>query len=313
MTFGKLAKQIIGVLLSASLMCGTTVGVYAANHEEVIVEDMDNEEDSNGVEEVDDDAVDTPMLVGDTRIESYETDEGDVVLLQYVNDVLTQKNTIPHNQEDVIIREFFNDSQSGKSTKNCTDSIRPSDYITVTEETEVEEPILTRASAWTTKGTINYCAAIDSGLVYYGMKCSYTKSTTTGTYTIRKYRGTLIDLIAILVSAIDVPTKYVKTFTDAMLVSASITVINGVLKSVLTTTVASENTNFKWKLVDIQDSKHYTYYTNACRHHIIDSKYATNKNYYEGMCPRKWKKQEMAVLFHDSLFGYTSYSVVGWN
>lgn len=299
----KVKRRIIGVVISVSLICGSTLGVYAAYNDEVIVGDVED------VEDVDDGTIE----IGNTRIETYDTSEGDTVFLQYVDGVLTQKNTIPHDQEDIVIREFFDGSSETISENSDTDVIHPSDYITVVEEKEVEEPVLARAATWTTKGTIQYRAATNSSIVYYGMRCLYTKTTTIGTYTINKYKGPLVDLITIVVSSVHVISKLIKKFLGEMCGNAGVTIVNGIIKGVLTTTVASENTDFKWKLIDTKDSKHYTYYTNGCRHHIIDSSYNTNKNYYEGTCPRKWGNQAMAVLFHDQLFGYTSYSVVSWN
>lgn len=299
----KVKRRIIGVVISVSLICGSTLGVYAAYNDEVIVGDVED------VEDVEDGTIE----IGNTRIETYDTSEGDTVFLQYVDGVLTQKNTIPHDQEDIVIREFFDGSSETISENSDTDVIHPSDYITVVEEKEVEEPVLARAATWTTKGTIQYRAATNSGIVYYGMRCSYTKSTKIGTYKINGYRGSLVDLVAIVVPALNVIAKHATNFIKTICINAGVTIVSGIIKGLLTTTVASENTYFKWKLVDTQDSKHYTYYTNGCRHHIIDSSYNTNKNYYEGTCPRKWGNQAMAVLFHDQLFGYTSYSVVSWN
>lgn len=295
MEFKRMLKRIMGVILLVSIISESMLNTYAAYD--------NNVENDIGEEEVE------SFELGDTRIDYYETHSGDKVFLQYVDGVLTQKNTLPDGQKDIIVREFFGDYDEARERKNATDVIHPSDYLIIEEGEETEEPILERTK---TMGTINYRAIGENGLVYYGMRCSYTKSSTNSTYTIRSYIGTLVDLVSILVSATNLLAKIGTSFIKRVCISAGITIAGGKLKSALSTTVACKRTKFNWKLVDTQDSKHYTTYI-GYRYDVTDSAYNTGKIYFEGMCPKQWGKQEMAILFHDKLFGYTSYSVVGWN
>lgn len=72
---------------------------------------------------------------------------------------------------------------------------------------------------------------MENGLVYYGMRCSYTKSSTNSTYTIRSYIGTLVDLVSILVSATNLLAKIGTSFIKRVCISAGITIAGGNLRA----------------------------------------------------------------------------------
>ena len=40
---------------------------------------------------------------------------------------------------------------------------------------------------------------------------------------------------------------------------------------------------------------------------------AKNKTYYEGYLPKEWKTQALAVWFHNEMFSYSVWDVVGWS
>ena len=243
--------------------------------------------------------------MGDTQIEYYETSSGDRIFLQYVNGVLTQKNTLIHGKVDIVEREFFD--SNGRSQTSMKDIINPSDYITATLEEEILQPA-PRASL----GTINYRAIIDTGYTYYGLRCSYTTTNQNSTYTIRSYVGTVVDLVSILVSATNLAASIGSTVIKRICVSAGIAITGGVIKSALSTTVACVKSTYKWTLVDTTLSAHsknvYGY-----KYHVTDSNYHTGDNYYEGYQPSDWRTQALAVWFHNEMFAYSVWDVVGWS
>lgn len=295
----KYLKKFISLLLTASFLCCSSIPAFASPNKLTELTEKNTSENTESCN------------FGDTRIDYYETETGDRIFLEYVNDILTQKNTLPYGQDDIVIREYYetNEIQRNKNTK--TDILHPSDYIIETENNDANN-LMTKAKATPVKkGRINYRAAIDTGLVNYSMKCSYTKSTGTGTYTINKYKGKIVDLVALLVSATDIVASAGTTFIYRLLIAAGITATGGIIKTAITTTVACNINTFKWKLIDTKDSAHKTTYR-GYKYIVTDTRYHTNEKYFEGLVPKDWKTQTLAVLFHDKLFGYTSYSVVSW-
>lgn len=174
-------KKIISLLLTVSFLCSSSASVFASANNISTEKEKKNITENEG-----------SCSFGNTRIDYYETETGDRIFLEYVNGILTQKNTLPYGQDDIVIREYFKSTEIQNNRCRTTDIIHPSDYITKAENCESNEASimpLAKTSTETKKGRINYRAAIDTGLINYSMKCSYTKSTGTGTYTINKYKG----------------------------------------------------------------------------------------------------------------------------
>lgn len=247
----------------------------------------------------------TVFDMGDTRIDYYETNNGDRVFLQYVNQMLTQKNTLPFGKADIVEREFFNTQQNNKATTK--DTIRPSDFITVNESKDVLLP-----TPKTSLGTINYRALLDTGYTYYGLRCSYNAVDTISTYTIKSYVGTVVDLVSILVSATNIVASIGTTFIKRVCISAGIAIVGGSIKNALSTTVACTKTTYNWLLVDTTYSGH-TKNVYGYKYHIIDSNYHTNENYFEGYQPSDWRTQALAVWLHNEMFAYSFWDVVNWS
>ena len=254
------------------------------------------------------------LEIDDTRIDFYTDKNGDKVFLQYVNNNLTQINTIPANAEDIVKREFVD-----KTTLSLirTDEIRPSNYI-VAETENIEETIRPMAAnSYVAKGTVKYRTPRSSGGYHtYGLKCFYKvdpqNSNKSTTYTINKYKGTLVDLVSMLVSAIDISTKVIKTYTKKLIVASGISVVSGKLKSALTTTVSALRTKYKWKLLDINDSSHISYNPYGYKYYISDSNYHTGETYYEECAPQLWGKNQLGVWFHNEMFTYSTFEVYKW-
>ena len=193
-----------------------------------------------------------------------------------------------HGDEDVIYIE-----QYGKLTSDNNERVQP--------------------CAVQTAGTIKYRAALDTGYIYYGLKCTYdTKNLGSTTYTINNFVGRMVDLIALVVGALTLPNIVAEAFLDALIKGLGITVASGMIKNAVTDTVSCIKTQYTWNLVDTTAASHqknvYGY-----KYYITDVKSAAkNNNYYEGYVPKDWKTQSLAVNFHNEMFTYNAWNVVGW-
>jgi len=166
----------------------------------------------------------------------------------------------------------------------------------------------------TLAGTINYRAIIDTGYVYYGLRCTYDANVIgPTTYTINGYVGTVVDLVSIIAGAFTIPIPIVGPYVAALISGLGITVVSGVIESALSDTVSCIETDYTWTLTDTTDSYHSKNVTGA-KYYITDTKSAAkDKTYYEGYTPNDWGTQAMAVWFHNEMFGYTAWEVVNWS
>lgn len=133
-----------------------------------------------------------------------------------------------------------------------------------------------------------------------------------GTYTINNFVGRMVDLIALVVGALTLPNIVAEAFLDALIKGLGITVASGMIKNAVTDTVSCIKTQYTWNLVDTTAASHqknvYGY-----KYYITDVKSAAkNNNYYEGYVPKDWKTQSLAVNFHNEMFTYNAWNVVGW-
>lgn len=138
------------------------------------------------------------------------------------------------------------------------------------------------------------------------------KSLKSTTYTINNFVGRMVDLIALVVGALTLPNIVAEAFLDALIKGLGITVASGMIKNAVTDTVSCIKTQYTWNLVDTTAASHqknvYGY-----KYYITDVKSAAkNNNYYEGYVPKDWKTQSLAVNFHNEMFTYNAWNVVGW-
>ena len=90
-------------------------------------------------------------------------------------------------------------------------------------------------------------------------------------------------------------------------------VVGGYVKKAVSDTVSARVTEYKWNLVDTTNSAHRKN-VSGFKYFITDKKSkAKNKTYYEGYIPKEWKTQALAVWFHNEMFSYSVWNVVGWS
>lgn len=108
------------------------------------------------------------------------------------------------------------------------------------------------------------------------------------------------------------PNIVAEAFLDALIKGLGITVASGMIKNAVTDTVSCIKTQYTWNLVDTTAASHqknvYGY-----KYYITDVKSAAKTTInYEGYVPKDWKTQSLAVNFHNEIFTYNAWNVVGW-
>lgn len=243
---------------------------------------------------------------GETVVDAFESTDGSIVLRQYLNNVLIQRNTLNPDTPDVIIREFFN-TRSGLCV--ASDTISVTDYGTISVQRSVAQPTATTA----TMGTINYRALVGSSVIDYGLDCSYvTRTIGNTTYTINGFLGAVVDLVSLLVGGLNVRKKVITEYVTELLKGLGITVISGIVQSIVSDTVSCVELDYIWTLTDTTLASH-TKTVYGYRYYITDVKSAVQGQYYfDGYIPRDWGTQELAVWFHGEMFAYDSWQVLGY-
>lgn len=244
---------------------------------------------------------------GETLVKGYEDGSGNMVFTQYVRGKLVQRNTISANNPQIIRREFFDNTTTRAAS---SDTININDFGALRKSTATIQANSTRTLA----GTINYRAPIDTGYVYYGLRCNYnTKEVGATTYTINGFVGTLVDLASIVAGAINIPISIATAYLGSLLSGLGIAVVGGVIKAAVTDTVSCNQTDYTWTLTDTKDSSH-SKNVYGSKYYITDTKSAAvNKTYYEGYTPKDWGTSVMATWFHNEMYSYSIWEVVSWS
>lgn len=284
-------KRFVGLFMVLVLLFSTNLPVYAS-----ITQSVPSEKNPEVIYDQD-----------NIRIEYYENDNSDKIFLEYTDNVLTQRNTIPHDEDDIIYREIFK-SETGLRNGGdvIEDTLIPSDYVEKVEETQEIQPF-----SDTEMGTINYRALLDSGYISYGIKCSYSYKVGDSKYTINSFAGKVIDLVTILVSAIALPEAIAAIYIGRLCAAAGIAATGGIIHSAISTTVACDRTTYTWTLINTTNSSHKVT-EKGYKYDVTDEDYKTDEVFYEGPVPKDWKKQSLAVCFHESMFSYPAWEVTGW-
>ncbi len=237
----------------------------------------------------------------DSKVTAYETQTGDKVFLQYTDGKIVQKNIIYASNNNVIEQTFYGNGTS------FTNEIKVSDYISV-DYSLVPSPAAANAMSM---GIIRYQALSGGQLYNYGLRCLVDTSTSQGTYTINGYVGSMATLVSIIVGAINLPISIINTYITQLLVGLGIEAVAGIIKTAVTTTVSSQTTTYTWTLIDTTAVGH-TKNVYGHRYYINDSGNHYGETYYDGYLPSDWGTHSLAVWFHNEMFAYPSFSVVGW-
>ncbi len=227
--------------------------------------------------------------------------------MQYVNKRLTEEAIIPYGNHEIILVKDYDYATGNLFSQNI---IQISDYIQLTGYQS--QAVVQKAGS--VLGNIHYKTILPSGIsLFYSLNASYTiEDSGQGTYEINGYRGTLVALAAILVSAIALPEAIAGAYLGRLLVSAGITAGSAGLSSALTTTVSANYTIYQMKIQDNANSSVWKYVSGG-KYVVNDTRYHTGETYYEGYCPQEWGSQALAVGLHDELFGYSTFEVLNYS
>lgn len=244
---------------------------------------------------------------GETVLTGYTDSSGNIILMQYLNGKLIQRNTVFADNPEIIKREFFSNTTARKAS---SDTINVNDYGVLTKPAVEAKAVSPRTLA----GTIKYRALIDSGYVYYGLKCNYTtKLIGPTTYQVNKFEGALVDLAASIAGALDIPLPVVTEFVGNLVTGAGISIVAGIVKPFFSDTVSCDKTKYTWTLTDTTTTGH-TKTVYGYKYLITDVySHAKGKSYYEDYTPSDWGTQALAIWFHNEMFSYSAWSVVGWS
>lgn len=127
------------------------------------------------------------------------------------------------------------------------------------------------------------------------------------------YTGSVVDLVALLVSALSLPIAICNAYVTALLWGLGCTVVSGVIKSAVSDTVSCVETDYTWTLTSASDYTH-TKKAYGQSYYITDVKSAVSGNtYYEGYVPKDWGDTYLSTSFHDMMFNWFVWEVAGWS
>ncbi|MBQ4550223.1 MAG: hypothetical protein IJA49_03930 [Oscillospiraceae bacterium] len=285
-------KRILSALLCMVLLLNMSVSVFAAS--ELDVDDAMVYDD------------------GETQVLLYEDDVGNIELVQYTRGELVQKDIIYCDDPDVIHRYVYDD---GYARNVAYDTISVYDYGTLTfEPCNVQRNIQPRKLE--KSGTIYYRTPDDTqanGYYEYGIRClCYSSVYGSTTYTINSFLGKVVDLVALLVGALNVPKAIISAFITELLKGLGITVVSGMIKNEVSATVSCVRTDYTWNLTSTKDSTHKrTVYGTG--YYITEAHSAVQgRTYSEGYVPSQWGTTYISTWFHETMFSYYAWELVRW-
>ena len=246
---------------------------------------------------------DCVITLGDVVIGSYENELGDSFICEFVNGELTQRNTILHNQPGVVYRDYFD--QDGSVC--MTSTMYASDYGISHEEPEIETLAV---NAYSSFGEIQYRVVGYEGYEYYTQVVKLSQSTRDDYYTLDSWKGAVVDLVGLLVSAGIGASGVVTTFVNNFLIGAGIYVVGGIIKDAITTTVESRKTEFTWQLMDTVFENDA--YVSGSKNVITESGNNYGEVYYSGITPRDWGTMSMANSFYNVSYAFSNWTVNKW-
>lgn len=107
-------------------------------------------------------------------------------------------------------------------------------------------------------------------------------------------------------AGLQIPVVIVKGFLKSFLQGVAIEITGKKVKTILNNvTLASEIKEYKWKLVDKNDTS-IKEYAKRARYKIISDTLPSVKNkiYYEGWTPSDYDTEDFRAAAHSAVFGY---------
>lgn len=171
--------------------------------------------------------------------------------------------------------------------------------------------LVTPMATYTLLGRINYGPNPYDSL-NHGIKLKYAITPETSTYTVRSYVGSVVSLVAAIISVIAVPSSVMTNVVKGVCAALGISIISGSIVNALSVTLAASISNYEWVCTDtLNENRSCT--LSGKKIFIIDSnkKYSGN-TYTEGLLPENWKTSTFGKSVYLSLFGVNAMTPVSY-
>lgn len=298
-------KKLVSIILCLALIFSFAAPTFAADNNWENVDDsgilMTNEIGSTETVFYSD---------GDVQLTSHVTSDGKIVLREYRDGVLAQRNTIYQGNNTFYEKEMF-----GQARIRSIERVYVSEYIT-TEMVATPQSMQRASTSSTLSGSIFYKAITTYDTIYYTARCSCTGAVLgQTTHTVNSYMGTVIDLASIIITTLALPaifSKSVETLVLSVLADLGVNTIEGRIKTPFTDTFSCIETDYTWNIYDseIGEVKNLT----GAKYYINDVRSSLNGSTdYSGYTPNDWMSSKLSAIVHNSLYGYTNWVVQGWS
>lgn len=286
--FSDMCTKILSLLLVISMLCSTAFAIQPM------------EQNKGG------DGISTVYLSDNVKIDAYESQDGNTILCEYTDGILTQRNTIFKGNNSYYQREIFGENP-------ICEFVYVDEYISA-------DPCLTsydEAKSITMHGNIQFRNMTTYGYVYNKLNCTCVE-TKVGqtTHTIHEFTGNIIDLVSLVVSLFACPPIVgLGSFLKALAAAMGVEVAGEIIKGRLTCTLACIKTDYDWQIANsnIPDE---TKYFSGHSYFINDVNAPSNLKGvtdYEPYTPNDWRTSGLATTFHNAVFGYAPDEIIGWS
>lgn len=277
--------RFVSLMLALVLVISWPVNAYAT-----VTENWKNEYDS-------------VIVFDEVTIASYENEDGDSVICEFTDGVLTQRNIVPHDKNGIVIREYYD----ANGVVEYTNQLNAFEVVRVSRQ---QESISRAASGYLSFGVIEYRVVGYEGYEYYTQIVNLQTSISNTTCVIDRWQGTVADLIGIIVGAGIATVAGVSTFTNNLLLSLGVWVVGGVIKNAVSMTVQCTETEYVWQLYD--SAFHNTSNVYGYKYYITETGSNYGEIHYDGITPKDWGTTSMAYSFYNASYVFNNWIANKW-
>lgn len=229
------------------------------------------------------------------KIESTDNGNGITVLNQYNNNKLIESVEVTKGSTILKVTD-----KNGSIT-----NVDANDYLKSVGNTNLTTNTVSTASLTNSVklGRINYSFDPYTS-VKHSVDVEYVSHTPrTTTYTVNSYTGTVVSLVAAIISVCILPAAAVTGYIIGICASFGLNILGGVIQSALSTTLAATSTGYTQRWTDLNNMAHYSDF-DATVYVIIDSNHRYSGNTYtEGELPWNWQTVSYGEDVYLSMYG----------
>lgn len=292
--------KVVSLLLVMSMLCGTASAIQISETDKVS------------------DDISTIYLSDNIRIDGYTDKNGNAILCEYTDGVLTQRNTVFNGNSTYYQRETFGDNP-------VCELVYVDEYIS----SEIRQvPANIQAKSKNMSGSIQYRAQTAYGYVYYKLNCICIDcGTIQTTHTIKSFTGKILDLASLLLSVFSItanPTSF-KSYLRALCIKIGVNFVEDEIKTPFTHTFSCDKTTYEWIIADSNIPLDPNLNPNSApdeaklwqgHKYYVDDEDSTipeGSIIYDGYTPKDWRTSNLATWYHNLVYGYTQWEVIGWS